>query len=61
MCAWAISIAQIKRVVIGARYADLDRLDLGRYRFEDFMAYVGKEVELITGVKTEECVSALSP
>jgi tRNA(Arg) A34 adenosine deaminase TadA len=56
MCAWATRSAGIRRVVLGARHADLQRTDLGRYSIETFMAMMAQEVELITGVRNPECV-----
>jgi tRNA(adenine34) deaminase len=57
MCAWAIQLAGIRRVVIGARYSDLGRTDLGDYCFEAFMRMVRKQVELVTGIRHAECVA----
>ena len=57
MCAWAIHCAGIARVVLGARHADLGRTDLGSYSFEKLMAMGGLSIELVTGVRNEECVS----
>ena len=57
MCAWAIVAAGIRRVVLGARHADLQRTDLGRYRFEAVMELTGQTVELITGVRQAEAVA----
>lgn len=58
MCAWAIRVAGIKRVVIGARYADLNRTDMGDYTFERFMAMMNQpDIELVQGVLTAECTA----
>jgi tRNA(adenine34) deaminase len=58
MCAWAIRVAGIKRVVIGARYADLNRTDMGDYTFERFMAMMKQpDIELVQGVLTAECIA----
>jgi tRNA(adenine34) deaminase len=57
MCAWAIVAAGIRRVVLGARHADLQRTDLGRYSFERLMDMMAQPVELVTGVRNAECVS----
>jgi tRNA(adenine34) deaminase len=56
MCAWAIVAAGIRRVVLGARHADLKRTDLGTYSFEALMAMMAQPVELVTGVRNAECV-----
>jgi len=57
MCAWAIVAAGIRRVVLGARHADLRRTDLGQYNFEGLMDMVAQQVELVTGVRHDECVT----
>lgn len=57
MCAWALKIAKVNRVVLGARHADLGRTDLGRYSMETFAAMVGGGPALTTGVRTAECVA----
>lgn len=58
MCAWGIQCAGIKRVVLGARHADLNRTDLGVYSFESFMSGMMKsDVQLVTGVRNAECVA----
>lgn len=57
MCAWAIVAAGITRVVLGGRHADLQRTDLGQYSFERMMDMVAQRVELVTGVRNEECVA----
>src|SRR5262245_57768991 len=58
MCAWGIHVAGIKRVVLGARHADLKRTDLGTYAYEDFMSGMMKsDVALVTGVRKAECVA----
>ena len=57
MCAWAIHSAGIKRVVLGARHADLQRTDLGSYSFERLAEMGDMSIELVTGVRTTECVT----
>jgi tRNA(adenine34) deaminase len=57
MCAWAIHCADIRRVVLGARHAELQRPDLGSYSFEKMMAIGGLSIELVTGVRNAECVT----
>jgi len=57
MCAWAIVVAGIKRVVLGARHADLNRTDMGTYRFEALMRLGGQSVELVTGVRHADAVT----
>jgi tRNA(Arg) A34 adenosine deaminase TadA len=55
MCGWAIHLAGLRAVVLGARHAALGRLDLGTYSLERLMAMTGQRIELITGVLKEEC------
>jgi tRNA(adenine34) deaminase len=57
MCAYAIVLAGIRRVVLGGRHADLQRTDMGIYRFEALMGLVAQDVELVTGVRNAECIA----
>jgi tRNA(Arg) A34 adenosine deaminase TadA len=57
MCAWAVKIAGVKRMVLGLRHADIQRTDLGTYSMESFSALVGGGVELQTGVRNAECLA----
>jgi tRNA(adenine34) deaminase len=58
MCAWGIHCAGIKRVVLGARHAELKRTDLGIYAIETFMTGMMQQtIELVTGVRNAECVA----
>lgn len=57
MCAWAVRIAGVERVVLGARHADLARTDLGTYNMEVFAALTGGGPVLTTGVRRAECVT----
>lgn len=58
MCAWGIHSAGIKRVVLGARHAELKRTDLGLYSYERFMKdFMLQDTELVTGVRNAECVA----
>lgn len=56
MCAWAIHLSRIPRLVLGARHADLNRVDLGTYCLEGFAALMGYRMELVLGVRHRECV-----
>lgn len=56
MCAWGIRCAGVKRVVLGARHADLKRTDMGAYAFDTFMITTGQDIELVSGIRTTECV-----
>ena len=57
MCAFALKLARVRRVVLGLRHADLKRTDLGAYSMESFAALVGGGVELQTGMRTAECLA----
>jgi tRNA(adenine34) deaminase len=54
MCAGAISLARIDRIVLALRHATLRRTDLGTYSLESFGRLVGWHFELITGVREME-------
>ena len=56
MCCWAILETKIRRLVLGARHADIGRTDLGRYSIETMLEFTGRSIELVTGVKQQECV-----
>jgi tRNA(adenine34) deaminase len=47
MCAWAIHCADIRHVVIGARFADLNRTDMGDYTIDKLVA-LGKSPMTLT-------------
>jgi tRNA(adenine34) deaminase len=55
MCCWAIIDSKISRLVLGGRYAALGRRDMGQYSVEAFLQFVGRSLELVTGVKAAEC------
>lgn len=55
MCCWAIIDSKVSRLVLGGRYAALGRLDMGQYSVETFLQFVGRSLELVTGVKAAEC------
>ena len=54
MCAYAIRMAGIPRVVIALRHAAVQRTDLGEYTLESFGTLVHWQFELITGVMEED-------
>jgi tRNA(adenine34) deaminase len=60
MCAWAIRVAGIERVVLGARHATFHRPELGTYTIEGLMEMTGSELDVVTGVLEAEC-EALRP
>ena len=57
MCAWALKVAGVRRLVLGLRHATLDRVDMGDYSIEAFCRMVGFDtLELTTNVKFDECL-----
>lgn len=54
MCCWAILLANIDRLVLGGRHAELGTQDVGRYSIETFLELTGRRLELITGVRSQE-------
>jgi tRNA(adenine34) deaminase len=54
MCAWAIRIAGIDRLVLALRHATLKRTDMGVYSLESFARMVGWQVEIIQNVREAE-------
>lgn len=56
MCAWALYLSGIRHVVLGARHADLGRVDLGRYTLETFIEMLGMKMQLTLGVEHEACL-----
>jgi tRNA(adenine34) deaminase len=57
MCAWALKLAGIRRLVLGTRHATLRRTDMGSYSVESFCRLVGYDLELTTGVREAECTA----
>ena len=57
MCAGAMKMAGIARLVLGTRHATLRRTDLGTYSIEAFCRLTGYELELTTGVREAECTA----
>jgi tRNA(adenine34) deaminase len=57
MCAWAIRIAGINRLVLALRHATLKRTDMGVYSLEAFARMVGWQVEIIQNVREAEYLS----
>ncbi|MBP0492805.1 nucleoside deaminase [Pararoseomonas indoligenes] len=61
MCLGAILNGGFKRLVLGARNAEVKRLankafNFGGYSVESFAATVGWDLEVVDGVLTDECV-----
>src|SRR5215471_19700248 len=57
MCAGAMKLARIARLVLGTRHATLQRTDLGTYSVEAFSKLTGHELVLTTGVREAECTA----
>ena len=58
MCAWALKLAGVQRLVLGLRHATLDRIDMGGYSIEAFCTMVGfSTLELTTDVRLAECLA----
>lgn len=56
MCAGALKVAGIARVVAALRMADMGRRDLGNYSLETFCSLVGWHPALAFGVLHEDCM-----
>lgn len=57
MCAWALRLSGVDRLVIGLRHADLHRLDLGTYTIEGLAKMLGYNVDVLSGVRKDECLA----
>ena len=55
MCCWALQEARIARLVLGARHAEMRRVDYGGYSVETLLELTGRPMEIVTGVRTAEC------
>jgi tRNA(adenine34) deaminase len=56
MCAGAMKLAGVRRLVLGARHATLRRSDLGDYSIETFCRLTGFELTVVAGVREAECL-----
>lgn len=56
MCCWAIVLAGIDRLVVGARYADVGTINVGDYGVERLVAMARRSLEVVDGVRTGECL-----
>lgn len=54
MCAWALKLARVDRLVVALRHATLRRTDMGAYSLETFGRLVGWQFELVSGVREAE-------
>ena len=57
MCAGAMKLVGIARLVLGTRHATLQRTDLGTYSIETFCRMAGYDLALTTGVREAECTA----
>lgn len=55
MCCWALQEARVARLVLGARHAEMRRVDYGRYSVEALLELTRRSMEVVTGVRTAEC------
>lgn len=57
MCQWAITIAGISELVLGARHADFAPHDYGDYTVERLLELTGRQMTVVTGVLQDECIA----
>ena len=55
MCAEAMRMAKVGRLVLGLRHADLKRTDLGTYSIEEYCRMLAWPLDIVTGVRHAEC------
>jgi tRNA(adenine34) deaminase len=55
MCAEAMRMAKVSRLVLGLRHADLKRTDLGTYSIEAYCRLLAWPLDIVTGVRHAEC------
>jgi tRNA(adenine34) deaminase len=56
MCAEAMRMARVTRLVLGLRHADLKRTDLGTYSIEAYCGMLAWPLEIVTGVRHADCL-----
>jgi tRNA(adenine34) deaminase len=57
MCAEAMRMAKVGRLVLGLRHADLKRTDLGTYSIEAYCRMLAWPLDIVTGVRHAECLA----
>jgi tRNA(adenine34) deaminase len=57
MCAEAMRMAKVRRLVLGLRHADLKRTDLGAYSIEAYCRMLAWPLDIVTGVRHAECLA----
>lgn len=55
MCLSTILEAKIPRLVLGARHRRVGRKDLGDYSVESFLALTRRQLDVVVGVREQEC------
>ena len=55
MCAEAMRMARISRLILGLRHKDLNRVDLGSYSIEAYCGMLAWPLDIVTGVRHDEC------
>jgi tRNA(Arg) A34 adenosine deaminase TadA len=60
MCCWAIVVAGIERVVLGARHVDAGNTTVGDYTVERLIAMTRRELALTTGIAVDECLAVVA-
>jgi tRNA(adenine34) deaminase len=55
MCLWAIHTAGISQLVLGGRHAAMKRADMGDYSVEKLLELTRQKLDLVTGVRAQEC------
>lgn len=55
MCAEAMRMAKVGRLVLGLRHSDLRRTDLGTYSIEAYSRMLAWPLDIVTGVRHAEC------
>ena len=55
MCAEAMRMAKVSRLVLGLRHADLRRTDLGTYSIEAYCRMLDWPLDIVSGVRHAEC------
>ena len=55
MCAEAMRMAGVARLVLGLRHADLKRIDLGTYSIEAFCKMLAWPLDIVNGVRHAAC------
>jgi tRNA(adenine34) deaminase len=56
MCAEAMRMARVARLVLGLRHKDLKRVDLGSYSIEAYCKMLAWPLEIVTDVRHAECL-----